>query len=86
MRAIDVKNPGQGYALAVADIAKPVAGQGEVLIKVAAAGLNRADIAQAMGGYPPPPEMTKLGVFLPKPARLATLLAAIARELHRDPI
>jgi NADPH2:quinone reductase len=55
MRAIDVKNPGQGYALAVADIAKPVAGQGEVLIKVAAAGLNRADIAQAMGGYPPPP-------------------------------
>jgi DNA-binding NtrC family response regulator len=37
-------------------------------------------------GYPPPPEMSKLGVFLPKPARLATLLAAIARELHRAPI
>ncbi|MBV9542590.1 MAG: alcohol dehydrogenase catalytic domain-containing protein, partial [Alphaproteobacteria bacterium] len=55
MRAIEVKNPGQGYTLAVADIAKPVPGTGEVLIKVAAAGLNRADLAQAMGGYPPPP-------------------------------
>src|SRR5262249_54521386 len=28
---------------------------GEVLIKIAAAGLNRADLIQAMGGYPPPP-------------------------------
>jgi putative PIG3 family NAD(P)H quinone oxidoreductase len=55
MRAIEVINPGQGYTLAVADIAKPLAAAGEVLIKVAAAGLNRADLAQAMGGYPPPP-------------------------------
>ena len=55
MRAIEVQNPGQGYALALADIAKPVPGPGEVLIKIAAAGLNRADLAQAMGGYPPPP-------------------------------
>jgi len=55
MRAIEVQNPGQGYTLAVADITKPVPGAGEVLIKIAAAGLNRADLAQAMGGYPPPP-------------------------------
>jgi putative PIG3 family NAD(P)H quinone oxidoreductase len=55
MRAIEVQNPGQGYTLAVADIAKPAPGVGEVLIKIAAAGLNRADLAQAMGGYPPPP-------------------------------
>lgn len=55
MRAIEVTNPGQGYTLAVADIAKPKAGAGEVLIKIAAAGLNRADLAQAMGLYPPPP-------------------------------
>ena len=55
MRAIEVRNPGQGYVLAVADIAKPAPGAGEVLIKVAAAGLNRADLVQAMGGYPPPP-------------------------------
>ena len=55
MKAIAVNNSGQSYALAVAEIAKPVAAQGEVLIKVAAAGLNRADLAQAMGMYPPPP-------------------------------
>ncbi len=55
MKAIDVRNPGQGYALEVAEIPKPSPGAGEVLIKVAAAGLNRADLAQAMGAYPPPP-------------------------------
>ena len=55
MRAIEVLKPGQGYTLAVADIAKPAPGPGEVLIKIAAAGLNRADLAQAMGMYPPPP-------------------------------
>ncbi|HTP77785.1 MAG TPA: NAD(P)H-quinone oxidoreductase [Rhizomicrobium sp.] len=55
MKAVEVRNPGQGYTLALAEIAKPAPGPGEVLVKVAAAGLNRADIAQAMGGYPPPP-------------------------------
>jgi putative PIG3 family NAD(P)H quinone oxidoreductase len=55
MRAIEVENPGQGYTLTVADIARPEPGPGEVLIRNAAAGLNRADLSQAMGGYPPPP-------------------------------
>jgi NADPH2:quinone reductase len=55
MKAIEVKSPGQGYSLAVTDIAIPVPAAGEILIKVAAAGLNRADLAQAMGAYPPPP-------------------------------
>ncbi|MEI9990013.1 MAG: NAD(P)H-quinone oxidoreductase [Rhizomicrobium sp.] len=63
MKAIEVANPGQDYGLAVADIAKPAPGAGEVLIKVAAAGLNRADLAQAMGAYPPPPgASTTLGM------------------------
>jgi putative PIG3 family NAD(P)H quinone oxidoreductase len=55
MKAIRVENPGPDYRLVVADIAKPVPGKGEILIKVAAAGLNHADIAQAKGNYPPPP-------------------------------
>ncbi|HVE03776.1 MAG TPA: NAD(P)H-quinone oxidoreductase [Rhizomicrobium sp.] len=55
MRAIAVKNPGQGYALKLAEIEKPSPAPGEVLIQVAAAGINRADLVQAMGGYPPPP-------------------------------
>jgi NADPH2:quinone reductase len=63
MKAIEVKNPGQGYALAVAEIPVPEPGAGDVLIKVAAAGLNRADLAQAMGAYPPPPgASTTLGM------------------------
>ena len=55
MKAIRVEDPGAGYRLTVAELPQPVPGQGEVLIKVAAAGLNRADLAQAMGRYPPPP-------------------------------
>ena len=55
MKAIRVENPGPGYRLVLADIPKPAAAPGQVVIKVAAAGLNRADLAQAMGNYPPPP-------------------------------
>ncbi|MBI3675703.1 MAG: NAD(P)H-quinone oxidoreductase [Proteobacteria bacterium] len=55
MKAIKVANPGPTYVLELTEISKPAPGAGEVLIKVAAAGLNRADIAQSMGMYPPPP-------------------------------
>ena len=55
MRAIVVEKPGPDYRLVLAETARPVPGPGEVLIKVAAAGLNRADLAQAEGRYPPPP-------------------------------
>ncbi len=40
--------------LVVEKIARPEAGLGQILIKVAAAGVNRPDILQRMGGYPPP--------------------------------
>ncbi len=55
MKAIRVENPGPAYRLVMADIPKPAPLAGEVLIKIAGAGLNRADIAQALGTYPPPP-------------------------------
>jgi NADPH2:quinone reductase len=55
MKAIQVENPGPQYRLAVAEIPVPEPKEGEILIKTAAAGLNRADLIQAMGGYPPPP-------------------------------
>jgi putative PIG3 family NAD(P)H quinone oxidoreductase len=55
MKSIQVENPGASYALRLGDADKPRPGAGEVLIKVAAAGLNHADIAQAKGMYPPPP-------------------------------
>ena len=55
MKAITVENAGTEYRLALAEVTKPNPKPGEVLVKVAAAGLNRADLIQAMGGYPPPP-------------------------------
>jgi len=55
MKAVAVENPGRDYRLAIVDIERPRPKPGEVLIKVAAAGLNRADLIQAQGGYPPPP-------------------------------
>src|ERR1051326_5313596 len=55
MKAIRVENPGPNYKLVLADIERPAPKAGEVLIKVAAAGLNHADLIQAKGGYPPPP-------------------------------
>jgi len=55
MKAIRVENPGPDYRLVPVEIARPRAGAQQVVIAVAAAGLNRADIVQAMGAYPPPP-------------------------------
>lgn len=41
--------------LALEDVARPEIGSGEVLVKVSASGLNRADLLQRKGMYPPPP-------------------------------
>jgi NADPH2:quinone reductase len=54
MQAIAIENPGPQYHLALRDVPNPEPGPGEILIKVAAAGLNHADLAQAKGFYPPP--------------------------------
>lgn len=54
MLAIDVKNPGEGYVLEAAELPLPKPGPHEVLIRTAAAGINRADLLQARGKYPPP--------------------------------
>lgn len=55
MKAIALKNAGPDYRLELTEAFKPKPGKGEILIKVAAAGVNRADILQAHGAYPPPP-------------------------------
>jgi NADPH2:quinone reductase len=54
MRAIRIENPGPDYRLVLEETERPVARSGEVLIQVAGAGLNRADLLQAQGRYPPP--------------------------------
>lgn len=55
MRAIAISHPGGPDVLAEIEIPDPTPGPGEVLIDVAAAGVNRADILQRQGQYPPPP-------------------------------
>ena len=55
MLAITIPEPGAADALVVAEVPDPQPGAGEVRVRVAAAGVNRADVMQRMGRYPPPP-------------------------------
>lgn len=55
MRFIDMKAPGGPEVLTLAEGPVPQPGDGEVLIRVAAAGVNRPDVLQRTGNYPPPP-------------------------------
>lgn len=55
MKIVALEGFGGPEVLCIAEAEKPMPGAGEVLIRVAAAGLNRADIAQRKGNYPPPP-------------------------------
>jgi len=54
MKAIIITQPGSPEVLQIAERPKPVITAGEVLVKVAAAGVNRPDVAQRKGNYPPP--------------------------------
>jgi putative PIG3 family NAD(P)H quinone oxidoreductase len=60
MRAVLAPVPGGPEALALLDRPVPTPADGEVLIAVRAIGLNRADILQRMGKYPPPPGVTDI--------------------------
>ena len=55
MRAVIVKQPGGPEQLSLGSIPVPGLNPQEVLIRVTAAGLNRADVHQRQGNYPPPP-------------------------------
>jgi putative PIG3 family NAD(P)H quinone oxidoreductase len=55
MRAVVITEPGPPEVLEVREVPDPVAAPGEVLIRVAATAVNRADLLQRQGNYPPPP-------------------------------
>jgi putative PIG3 family NAD(P)H quinone oxidoreductase len=55
MRAVIANGAGGPEVLSVSELPDPEAGPGEVVLDVAAAGLNRADLLQRQGFYPPPP-------------------------------
>ncbi len=60
MRAIEITAPGGPEVLRVTRRPVPVPAIDEVLIEVAAAGINRPDVLQRKGGYPPPPGASDL--------------------------
>jgi len=60
MTVIGISKPGGPEVLVPETRAVPVPGPSEILIKVAAAGVNRPDVAQRSGSYPPPPGASDL--------------------------
>lgn len=54
MKAVTIPEPGEADALVLADVPDPKPRYDEVLVEVVAAGVNRADIMQRRGFYPPP--------------------------------
>ena len=55
MKAITIPTPGDADALVLDEVPTPEIAADEVLVQVAAAGVNRADLMQRQGFYPPPP-------------------------------
>jgi len=60
MRAILVPSPGGPEALVFGDAPDPVSGPDEILVRVKATAVNRADLLQAAGRYPPPPGASEI--------------------------
>jgi NADPH:quinone reductase len=55
MTAISISKPGGPEVLVPEQIDRPSPGREQILVRVVAAGVNRPDVMQRMGGYPPPP-------------------------------
>src|SRR4051794_16438702 len=55
MTAIAIREPGGPDVLVPVKLPVPVPGPGQLLVHVKAAGVNRPDMLQRQGGYPPPP-------------------------------
>lgn len=77
MRIMDVPQPGGPEALVPAQRPVPQFGDDEVLIKIAAAGVNRADVLQRRGHYPSPP-----GAPSNPGLEVAGSVAAVGRNVH----
>jgi putative PIG3 family NAD(P)H quinone oxidoreductase len=77
MRAVTVTEPGGPDVLTVRDLPDPEPGPGEVVVDVAATAVNRADLLQRQGHYPPPPGASDvLGL------ECSGTVAAVGPEVH----
>lgn len=79
MRAIEITRFGSPEVLAETTRPVPTPGPGEALVRVSASGVNRPDVMQRTGGYPPPPGASDL----PGLEVAGTLVAGDAGELRR---
>lgn len=78
MTAIEIAEPGGPEVLRPVTRPLPILAAGEVLIKTMAAGVNRPDVAQRKGGYPPPPGASDLPGL-----ELAGTVAAVGAGVER---
>jgi len=76
MTVIEIREPGGPEMLVPATRPMPVPGAGEILIKNAAAGINRPDVMQRTGNYPPPPGASDIPGL-----EVAGTVAAIANDV-----
>ena len=75
MRAITVTQPGGPEVLTWAEVPDPECGPGEVLVDVVASAVNRADLLQRQGSYPPPPGASEI---------LGLECSGVVREVGED--
>ncbi len=85
MQRIGVKTPGAPEAMALENAPLPVPAAGQVLIRVEAAGVNRPDIQQRRGLYPPPPGASPI-LGLEVAGTVAALGPEVAGLREGDPV
>ena len=78
MRAIEISTPGGPEVLRMVERPTPAPGSGELLVRVEAAGVNRPDILQRLGQYPPPPGISDLPGL-----EVAGTVSAVGPEVSR---
>src|SRR5690349_11480030 len=81
MTAIEITEPGGPEVLKPGSRPMPLPGAGEVLIKVAAAGVNRPDVMQRMGQYPPPAGASDIPGL-----EIAGTVAAVGLGVHHSKV
>src|SRR5438034_9133502 len=81
MTVIAISKPGGPEVLLPETRPVPSPGPGEILVKVAAAGVNRPDVAQRSGSYPPPPGASDLPGL-----EVAGLVAAVGGGVSKHKI
>jgi NADPH2:quinone reductase len=78
MRAIEISTPGGPDVLRMVERPTPAPGAGELLVRVEAAGVNRPDILQRLGQYPPPPGISDVPGL-----EVAGTVSAVGPEVSR---